>query len=471
MCLIRVRTPKKSTTRKDNPSAGINSLCCFILFIHHPRNTSSPVQFDQYFHLFLDKNSKVILCAINLYSTFARFNEYLDVVMHLSMKLRAVCNGKSLLKVWLLSCMFFCTVTLPAQQLCDTLFYHKQHYGSESQFTHLNVLENVGLSVVGPSFFWGYDVRDIPFSKGMQVLGESFAKPREIKQYYGSYGHFFFLEFAPLAGILSYPNYSLHFIGEGMLSRKLYELNRSKGRSRFWAHFWSISTVVVSQAVNEIIEAPVTTRGDAVADLCFNIAGIVGFNNDRFAKLFSNKSVQLYYWPGQTLLDVRDACMYNNSETYLLRTTLGKKRKAKFAFLCGIPSTGPGISFPYKQHDYISAFVVVQSPIIPKYPYTAPHPYYALPYADHHMQRDTASTKMEYQAAVRVSWDRAGSLMGYAEIGFPKPNININLYPGVFKIGKIQLGAFAHIDYRFPCAVGITMAWMPVMPGFRFNVK
>ena len=62
------------------------------------------------------------------------------------------------------------------------LFYHNQDYGSESQFGHLNVITNIGFSVVGPQF-WGYRLGDIPFNEGIRKLAESFAHPSLIKDY------------------------------------------------------------------------------------------------------------------------------------------------------------------------------------------------------------------------------------------------------------------------------------------------
>jgi len=244
------------------------------------------------------------------------------------------------------------SLTIKAQDSTKMYFYHKQNYGSESQFGHLNVFMSVGFSVVGNDF-WGYRIGDIPFKEGWNDLWGSFAHPNQIKEYYGSYGTFFYQEWVPIVGYASYPNYIFHIMGEGMLTRKLYEYNLSKGRSKLQSRLYSISTMVASQIFNEIIEAPITWRGDAISDIVVNnTVGIIAFSFDGFAHLFSNKYVNLLYWSGQPMIDIRDGVMYNNTETYIVRTTLGRWTKAKLGIMLGLPSAfGAGLTYPINNKD------------------------------------------------------------------------------------------------------------------------
>lgn len=353
----------------------------------------------------------------------------------------------------------------------NNFFYHNQDYGSESQFGHLNVITNIGFSVVGPQF-WGYRLGDIPFNEGVRELGESFAHPSLIKDYYGSYGTFFYQEFVPIVGFASYPNYIFHFAGEGMLTRKLYEYNLSKGYSKFKSRLFSISTMVTAQVINEIIEAPITWRGDAVSDIVFfNTAGIIAFSYDRFAHIFSNKNVKLFYWPGQPLIDLRDGVMYNNTETYMLRTTMGNWTKVKLGFMLGLPSSfGIGLTYPVDEQDNISAFAILgQSPIVPKFPYVKPYVERSLPVSQRPAKTVNDSIQYDFQSAFRFTWDRKGSLMTSLEIGYPKMNYTLNIYPGVMKIAGFNFGTFVFAGKNYPTTIGVTLKWLPIMPGFRFN--
>ena len=348
-------------------------------------------------------------------------------------------------------------------------FYHNQDYGSESQFGHMNAFMSVGFSVVGHDF-WGYRVSDIPFKEGWNDLKESFTNPEQIKQYYGSYGEFFYQEFVPIVGFASYPNYIFHIVGEGMLTRKLYEYNLSKGRSKFKSKLYSISTIVSAQILNEIIEAPITWRGDAISDLVVNnTIGIIAFSSDRVARLFSNKKVKLYYWPGQPLLDIRDGVMYNNTETYMLRTTLGKWTNAKLGILLGLPASfGIGITYPINTKDNLSLFAMAgQQPISPAYPYIAPTANRSVPYSDR-QNSSTQITNSPGQSALRFTWDKNGSLMTTIEVGFPDYNMTVNVYPGIFKNKYFNIGTFFHTSVKYPTTLGLTCRLSPIMPGIRF---
>ena len=358
-----------------------------------------------------------------------------------------------------------------AKDSAKTFFYHKQDYGSESQFGPLNVITNVGFSVVGPQF-WGYRLGDIPFSEGIRKLGESFAHPSLIKDYYGSYGAFFYQEFVPIVGFASYPNYIFHIMGEGMLTRKLYEYNLSKGRSKLKSRIYSISTMVSAQILNEIIEAPITWRGDAISDIVVNnTVGIIAFSYDRFARIFSNKHAKLFYWPGQPLIDIRDGVMYNNTETYMLRTTLGNWTKAKLGFMLGLPSSfGLGLTYPVNEEDNLSLFAILgQTPIVPKFPYVKPFAERSLPISERPKGSISDSVQYNFQSAIRLTWDRKGSLMTSFEIGYPKMNYTLNIYPGVMKIAGFNFGTFIFKGANYPTTIGLTLKWMPIMPGFRFN--
>ena len=363
------------------------------------------------------------------------------------------------------------TLVNTSSDTTKNFFYHNQDYGSESQFGHLNVITNIGFSVVGPQF-WGYRLGDIPFNEGIRKLAESFAHPSLIKDYYGSYGAFFYQEFVPIVGFASYPNYIFHIMGEGMLTRKLYEYNLSKGRSKLKSRIYSVSTMVTAQIINEIIEAPITWRGDAISDIVVNnTVGIIAFSYDRFARIFSNRHVKLLYWPGQPLIDVHDGVMYNNTETYMLRTTMGKWTKAKLGFMLGLPSSfGIGVTYPVNEQDNISAFAILgQSPIVPKYPYVKPYVERSLPISERPKNKVKDTLNYDFQSAFRFTWDRKGSLMTSLEIGYPKMNYTLNIYPGVMKIAGFNFGTFVFAGKNYPTTIGLTLKWMPIMPGIRFN--
>ncbi len=352
------------------------------------------------------------------------------------------------------------------------LFYFDQNYGSESQFGALSVIVSVGFCVAGkPVGFGIYSPFDVNYLDSARELGRAYTDLRQIPVGYGSYGQWALQEFVPGFGPAFLPNIALHFLGEGMLSRKLQEYNVAQGMSPGWARLYAIATVVVAQQINELIEAKTVPVGDGLADTVVNnTLGILAFQFDGFARLFANDYVRLYYWPGQPLIDVRDAAIYNNSESYLLRATLGSWTRMKLNLLMGAPSNGLGLSYPVRGQDTVGVMMLSQMPLVPEYPYvkgpqTARFSY---PPAPVRSGGSNALPVSPGKAAVRLTWDRDGSLLATLEFGFP-PRLNVvaNVYPGFVRVGSVQFGGYAYADESIR-AFGLTLSSLSIMPGLRF---
>jgi hypothetical protein len=348
-------------------------------------------------------------------------------------------------------------------------FYFGQDYGSESQFGPLNVFVNVGFSVVGKA--GGFHIVspfDVNYPSSAKELWNSYVHPERIPHGYGDYFSYAVIEWFP-AFVPSWPNYALHIMGEGMLSRKLYEYNLAQGMSPGWARFQAIATLVLAQQMNELLEAKTVPVGDAISDTVINnTLGIILFSYDGVARLFSNEYLRLYYWPGQALVDVRDGAMYNNSETYVLRSTLGGWTRAKVNLMLGVPSQGIGLSYPVGGEDSIGAVVLNQVPLVPAYPYARGPQLAKVRYVPATPSgTDPVTTADATQTAVRFTWDRGGSLLATLEFGFPvRPNVVANVYPGFVRAGPVQFGAYLYADASIR-AVALTVSNLAVMPAMR----
>jgi hypothetical protein len=350
------------------------------------------------------------------------------------------------------------------------LFYLGQDYGSESQFGPLNVFVNVGFSVVGKA--GGFHIIspfDVNYGSSAKELWSSYIHVDRIPQGYGTYGKYAFIEWFPTA-IPSWPNYALHILGEGMLSRKLYEYNLDQGMSPLWARVGAIATIVLAQQMNELLESKSVPVGDALSDTVVNnTLGIILFSFDGFAGLFANEYLNLYYWPGQALLDVRDGALYNNSESYLLRATLGGWTRARINLLLGIPSQGFGLSYPVRGEESVGFLIINQPPLVPAHPYVRGPQLERIRY----VPRTPASTEPvatadASQTALRLTWDRGGSLLATLELGFPvRPNVVANIYPGFVRAGPVQFGGYVYADKDIR-AFALTVSTISVMPAMRF---
>lgn len=364
----------------------------------------------------------------------------------------------------------------------NNLFYFNQSYGSESQFGGVNIFTNTGFVVSG-RYTTPFIFDEIDYDKNFSTVVKSFTRQYStVKKNGGS--NRLLSEFNPFDSSGRFlPNFGLHFIGEGMLSRKLEEYYRAEGYTH--PKISAITTIVASQLMNETVEAdmPWYNPVDSLADMYWNIAGIVAFSNDDFAKFFSNEFVNLYYWPGQPIIDVKDRAIYNQGESYMLRAGKGN---LKFAFGMGIPINGIGASYTKNGYDNFSLLLGTD---------------FGLPRTDWQQSEqevgETANDVMIGLAipSVQFYWDRNGSLMASMFIGkatqcsdglrafkdasgkkgcaspaaerVSRSHFSVNLYP--VEIGNVAIGGYLIMSEAGASSVGITFNYPPVSLGRRFN--
>jgi len=364
----------------------------------------------------------------------------------------------------------------------NNLFYFNQSYGSESQFGGLNVFTNTGFVVSG-RYTTPFIFDEIDYDKNFSTVIKSFTRQHSTVKNNGGSDRFL-SEFNPFDSSGRFlPNFGLHFIGEGMLSRKLEEHYRMQGYS--YPKVSAIATVVASQLMNETVEADMAWYDpvDSLADLYWNVAGMVAFSNDEFAKLFSNEFLNLYYWPGQPIIDVQDRAIYNQGESYMLRAGKGN---LKFALGMGIPITGIGASYTRNGYDNFTMLLGTDL---------------ALPRTNWQKSEqeddETANEVMISLAipSVQFYWDRKGSLMASMMVGkvtqcsdglrafkdtsgrkicanpiaepVSRSHFSFNLYP--FEIGDVAIGGYLIISEAGASSTGITFNYPPISLGRRYN--
>ena len=351
--------------------------------------------------------------------------------------------------------------------LPKSYFYHGQDYGSESQFGPLSILVNVGLVVPG-RLTTTPNLGDIRYKQGWDNVVDSLAHQDDVFEESGGFGRSLEKEFIPFAHPSGawLPNYSLHFLGEGMLSRKLEEYFRYQGMQGEYApKVLAASTVIASQLLNEVVEyeLPWEQRLDVVADFYFNLAGIIAFSFDGFAEYFSNETVQYYYWPGQPVIDTYNGGLFNQGESYFLSVKSNSDSGWKYAFATGMPTNGVGVSFPMDDMGFEYLTVMLGSDVlIPKRDYEQ-------------SESDTRSGDFEaadiaeeYTAALNVYWDRKGSLLASSALSFsPSWQWNMNVFPEKRWGLDFGIGGYLVVAEEGANTIGLTFDFMSVVPGFR----
>jgi len=351
-------------------------------------------------------------------------------------------------------------------------FYFQQNYGSESQFGPLNVWFNVGLVVPG-RLGTQPQLDEINYAEGWQQVRSSLSHQSDVIDESGGTQASLEKEFIPFAHPSGawLPNYFLHLLGEGMLSRKLQEYYLSQPNSTpMQAKIKAILTLVAAQTTNEVVEyeLPWEQRLDPLADLYFNLAGIIAFSFDEVAQLLSNDHLDYYYWPGQPVIDVQDGALFNQGEQYYFRSALGFDTRLKLAIISGMPATGGGVSYPLNNTDHLSVMFATDVAVSP------PHE------RVDQLERKTNFTAREiaelYNRSLNVYWDRKGSLMGALAFSYdPFYQVSLNLYPqtypnlniGGFNLGDLGIGGYVIASQGGANSVGITFSFSPVMLGLR----
>ncbi len=351
-------------------------------------------------------------------------------------------------------------------------FYFQQDYGSESQFGPLNVWLNVGLVVPG-RLGTQPQLDEIDYAKGWQQVRSSLRNQEDVIEESGGTQSALDKEFIPFAHPSGawLPNYFLHLLGEGMLSRKLQEYYLSQPNSTpMQAKIKAILTLVAAQTTNEVVEyeLPWEQRLDPMADFYFNLAGIIAFSFDEVARLLSNEAVDYYYWPGQPIIDVQDGALFNQGEQYYFRSGLGFDGSYQLAIISGMPATGAGLAYKLDATDHLSVMFATDVSVS--------HPNEKVEALERKKDFTASEIAELYNRSLNVYWDRKGSLMGALAVSYdPFYQVSLNVYPqtysqlsiGGFNLGEMGIGGYLIASQEGANSLGVTFSFSPVMLGLR----
>ncbi len=338
-------------------------------------------------------------------------------------------------------------------QPVTSLFYHSTDIGSEAQFNPFTVWVNSGFDILAkPSY--RRSVLEVEYQAGFRNvfdnLNNGVARVRRV-----GIERVVAHEVFPYRGIDSQhgqwiPNVFGHMLGEGMLSRKLsdwYELQNVP-----YPRLWGLATLVATQFLNEAAEngSYKGTNLDPVVDLgLFNLLGYLLFVTDEVAGFFAGP-VQLNYWPGQAVLDLRSGELFNHGENFAFKLWLGDWTNLRGFFYFGGAGLF-GLSLPLGVHDAVSVAA-------------GPHLMWMKPNMVNGNRWLQPAGDMNWDLA--LFWDRNESLLASVQGGGMSTRfVALNVYPGVWRLGPVGIGAYAFCSEDVGTAVGLTVQAVPVVPG------
>lgn len=329
-------------------------------------------------------------------------------------------------------------------------FYTGISWGSESQFNPLSALVNEGFNdLVIESADMG--LFNQPYSASWQNLKHNLLNVGASFKRYGA-RRAIRNELLPLTGFDGgqwFPNYTDHFVGNGMVSVRLEEWYAQHGYPAPLA--LSVVTMMAAHVTNEVVERPRYWSLDPLADLLvFDPLGILLFRSDRVQRFFSGP-LHLTNWAGQPVVVVPGARLENASEEFKFTFALPRTSRVQGFVMTGLNVLG-GVTYTAANGRALSLGLGRGSDVVQLTDSTS----------------DVRTVRLGARAG--VFYDREGSLLASLVYdGSRNGLVKLNIYPGIVRVRGTSPGIWLDVrkdGLRLGLAApfGIGVAYGAVQP-------
>ncbi len=331
-------------------------------------------------------------------------------------------------------------------------FYSGKKYGSQSLFNPVNLVLNGSYDIIQlqnhDRNIWGF-----PYAESSRNVFNNLLNPfKQISEY--GWGKFFTSEIFPLnlktKGAQWWPNYQLHLIGGGMTYAAMTEWYS-------YHHFpnpklFSLATMAVYHLLNEIVENG-KYQGpnvDPIADIyVFDIGGIILFSFDNVKKFFSEK-LNLTDWSLQPSFLLRNGFLHNNGQYFSIKYKIPFVNDWYLFYYFGMNGL-TGLSYKFVDGKSISVgFGLRAKKII----------------------TSKSGARVDYLKTtwnIGLFYDINNSLMSSLFLsGLTDYRVQLNIYPGLLKIGSFSPGIWCVYQTNGNILFGINTIWTP---GIAFGTK
>jgi hypothetical protein len=295
------------------------------------------------------------------------------------------------------------------------------------------------------------DLTKLPFYAGSKNVLRNLGDPFTAIDHYG-WWNFLKDQVIPVSLDKSsaqyWPNYTLHLIGGGMTyvaTKEWFEYNKFPEPALF-----SIITMAAYHYINEVVENG-SYQGDNVdpiADIyIFDLGGIILFSFDNVKRFFA-KDLNLADWSLQPSFSMRRTELHNNGQFFSMKWKLPFSENWHLFYYFGINGVG-GLSYKYEDGSALSVGVgLAASDIIT-------------------LSNITNKKTLNLVWNLGIFYDVDNSLL--TSLSITKKTdymVNLNVYPGLFKIGKFSPGFWLAFNKDKNIIGGITAMWMPFGLGY-----
>ncbi|QQS36182.1 MAG: hypothetical protein IPM56_18400 [Ignavibacteriales bacterium] len=240
-----------------------------------------------------------------------------------------------------------------------------------------------------------------------------------------------------------WPNYQLHLVGGGMTytaTREWYKRHNFPKPVLF-----SIITLSAYHILNEVIENGSYSgdNADIIADIYFfDIGGIILFSFDNVNRFFS-EDLNLSDWSLQPSLVLNDNSLHNNGQYFSIKWKLPFLDDWSFFYYFGMNGL-TGLSYKFDDSSSVSIGAGLRAKEL----------------VDVNESTHKKSISMTWNAG--IFYDVDNSLLTSLHIsGLTDYTVNLNIYPGLLKIGNFSPGLWLVSQKNGRILFGITTIWAP----------
>ncbi len=339
-----------------------------------------------------------------------------------------------------------CEQSLHAQQP-SSYFYKGLSYGSEATFNPIAVLLNGGFDEV-QAYGVSNSLTDIPWSNANQNLWNNLRSPFSHIRTYG-WEEFIRNEILPVSldrfHMQYFPNYTLHLLGGGMVSRKMTEWYGYHGYPS--PALLSAVTSMSYHYINELIETKDFSKSniDPIADLyIFDPLGILLFSFDGVAEFFAGE-LSFNDWSSQPAVSFAPFAVRNVSQSFVMKYPLTESKSMSVFYHFGAFGIA-GLSFKTSGDESVSLGAGLTSKSVFTYD----------------INDEMIAQTIHVGGMAGVYFDRNNSLMASLVVADNfNERVRFNVFPGLISFLDFSPGFFVSAGGRSLFTVGMTFQSAP----------
>ncbi|MDQ7817276.1 MAG: fibronectin type III domain-containing protein [Melioribacteraceae bacterium] len=331
-------------------------------------------------------------------------------------------------------------------------FYKGYPYGNQALYNPMYLLLNGGFDMIQVGN--KRDIKNFPYKIAIKNIWKNLSDPFTPINNYG-WWNFIKDQVLPLSldkkNAQFWPNYTLHLIGGGMEYAAMKEWFEYYNYP--YPQWLSAFTVMTYHLINEVAENGnyVGDDVDPIADIyIFDIGGILLFTSESVKRFFA-EDLNLADWSQQPSFSLRNGELHNNGHFFSVKWKFPFSDSWHAFYYFGTNGVG-GLSYKFQNGSAISVGLgLAASDLIL-------------------LDEKTNKKTLGLVGNLGVFYDRNNSLLASLSITIKTDYmINLNIYPGLIKIGDISPGIWGAYSQDGNVICGLAFSWLPF--GAAYSLK